>query len=50
MSKGKGYSFNADFAKSKTKSQFVKHFEKIYPHLDLSAIYEEVVDANKKKG
>jgi hypothetical protein len=41
-----GISFNKEWAKKKTRAEFVKHFAKVYPKLDLKRIYTEIT---KKK-
>lgn len=37
-----GVSFNIKYVKKKTRAQFVKEFEKIYPKLDLREIYDQI--------
>lgn len=41
-----GVSFNEKWVRKKTQAEFVKHFAKIYPKLDLKKIYSEIT---KKK-
>jgi len=38
----KGVSFNIKYVKGLTKDEFVKEFKKVYPQLDLKAIYDQI--------
>lgn len=45
--KVKSVNFNKSWVKTKTKAEFVKTFEKVYPELDLGAEYEKIVGKPK---
>lgn len=44
-----GVWFNPDYVKRVSESQFVKHFEKVYPNLDLRSIYKDLGGGKPKK-
>lgn len=47
--KSKSVNFNKVWVKTKSKTEFIKTFEKVYPELDLGAEYDKIAGKPKKE-